>query len=71
MLEICTNKTRLLMEYQHTAERYSSAVSELARKLGTVPKDEYARLHREAELARLASMDARKLLEQHIEQHGC
>ena len=50
--ENCEEKTRLLIAYQATTEKYSTAVSELAKKMGTTPKLEYDNLHGLAEQAR-------------------
>ena len=69
--ENCEEKTRLLIAYQATREKYSTAVSELAKKMGTTPKLEYDNLHRLAEQARYESLDARDRLERHTAEHGC
>jgi len=67
----CEEKSRLLQEYQRTTELYSSAVAELARKIGIVPRQKYQRLHEAAEKARFASADARDRMERHVFQHRC
>ena len=67
----CEEKTRLLVAYQTATEKYSTAVSELVKKMGTTPRPEYGKLHRLAELARYESLDARDRLERHREEHGC
>lgn len=67
----CEEKTRLLVAYQTATEKYSTAVSELVKKMGITPKPDYDKLHRLAEQARYESLDARDRLERHTEEHGC
>jgi len=37
----CEEKTRLLVAYQTATEKYSTAVSELVKKMGITPKPDY------------------------------
>jgi len=60
-----------MSEYEITAKKYSDAVTELQRKMGTSPKPEYDRLSRAADEARVRSEQARLALEQHIAAHEC
>jgi hypothetical protein len=59
------------MEYDATTARFSEAVNELRRKIGTSPKEDYERLDRAANEARVKSEQARLALEQHIAAHRC
>ena len=67
----CEEKTRLLVAYQTATGKYSTAVSDLARKMGTTPQPEYEKLNRLAEEARYESLDARDRLDWHTAEHGC
>jgi hypothetical protein len=42
----CEEKTRLMTEYETATAKFSAAVAELRRKMGTVPKTEYKRFDR-------------------------
>jgi hypothetical protein len=42
----CEEKNRLAMEYDVATSKFSEAVRELHRRIGTSPKDEYDRLER-------------------------
>lgn len=68
---LCEEKLRLTRNYQEANARFSDAVSVLAEKTGTVPRDEYERLRQTAEQLRLDSEKARVNLERHIAQHDC
>jgi hypothetical protein len=59
------------MEYDAATSKFSEAVRELHRRIGTSPKDEYARLERASNEARVRSEQARLALEQHIAAHRC
>jgi hypothetical protein len=65
----CEEKTRLATEYDTTTAKFSEAVRELRRKAGTSPKDEYDRLERVCNEARMKSEQARLDLEQHVAAH--
>jgi len=67
----CEQKTRLGADYETATDKFASAVSVLQRKMGTSIKEEYARLDRPANEARLRSEQARLALAQHITAHGC
>ncbi len=67
----CEEKTRLLMEYQAATSAFSEAVKELRRKIRTSPKEDYKRLERISNEARVKSEQARLALEQHIAAHRC
>jgi hypothetical protein len=59
------------MEYEAATSSFSGAVKELRRKIGTSPKEEYKRLERISNEARVKSEQARLALEQHIVAHRC
>lgn len=67
----CEEKVRLAMEYETATSKFSEAVRELRLKLGTSPKDEYHRLERVSNEARVRSEQARLALEQHTAAHRC
>jgi hypothetical protein len=67
----CEEKTRLGIEYEAATSKFSDAVKELRRRMGTSPKDEYDRLERASNEARVRSEQARLALEQHVASHGC
>jgi hypothetical protein len=67
----CEEKARLLTEYKAATSAFSEAVKGLHRKIGTCPKEEYKRLERIANEARVKSEQARLALEQHISTHRC
>ena len=67
----CEEKTRLAMEYDAATSKFSEAVRELHQRIGTSPKDEYDRLERASNEARVRSEQARLALEQHIAAHRC
>jgi hypothetical protein len=59
------------MEYDSATSKFSAAVSELHLKIGTSAKDDYDRLERGSNEARVRSEQARLALEQHIAAHRC
>jgi hypothetical protein len=67
----CEEKARLTEEYDAATSRFSEAVTDLRRSMGTSPKEEYDRLTGVSMQARMNSEQARLSLEQHIASHGC
>jgi hypothetical protein len=67
----CDMKARLTIEYEATTTVFSEAVTELKRNIGISTKEEYDRLSRIANDARVKSERARLALEQHIAEHRC
>jgi hypothetical protein len=67
----CEEKTQLAMEYDAATSKFSEAVRELHRRIGTSPKDEYDPLERASNEARVRSEQARLALERHIATHRC
>jgi hypothetical protein len=67
----CEEKKRLATEYESTTAKFAEAVADLRKKMGTSAKEEYQRLDRAANEARVRSEQARLALEQHVSAHGC
>ena len=67
----CQEKDRLAKEYDAATSKFSEVVTDLRRKIGTSPKEEYERLERASNEARLKSEQTRLALEQHIAAHRC
>lgn len=67
----CEEKARLVAEYEISAKKFSEAVTELQRKIGTSTRIEYERLSSGADELLLKSEQARLALEQHVAAHNC
>jgi hypothetical protein len=67
----CEEKARLTIGYDTATSKFSATVSELHLRMGTSPRDEYHRLERASNEARLRSEQARLALEEHIASHRC
>jgi len=67
----CEEKNRLVAQYEAATTNFSEAVAELRKKMGTSTKEEYQRLERATNEARVKSEQARLALEQHAAKHGC
>ena len=67
----CEEKNRLATEYQSSTAKFSDAVTELWKKMGTSAKEQYERLDRSANEARLKSEQARLAREQHVADRRC
>lgn len=67
----CKEKARLVVDYEAKTARFSRAVTVLQSKMATSPKEEYYRLQRLVDKARVESEGARLALERHISEHGC
>ena len=68
---ICVEKTGLTKEYEAATTRFSQAVTDLHRNMGTSSKEEYERLTRVSNEARVKAEHTRLMLEQHIAEHRC
>ena len=68
---VCEDKRKLLEAYQYLTEKYSSVVTDLQRKMGTLSKPEYDALYRMTEALRLEVMRAQGDLQDHVQAHGC
>ena len=67
----CEEKQCLAREYEAATANFSMGVTELHGKMGISQKEEYERLDRAANEARLKSEQARLALEQHVAAHRC
>ena len=68
---ICEMKKELLTAYQETTRKYSEAVAELNKYIGTSTKSEYDALYRMTEALRVDAAEAKLDLENHVEEHLC
>jgi hypothetical protein len=64
-------KTRIATEYEAATLKFSEAVTQLYRNIGTSSKEEYDRLNQIADETRGKSEQARLALEKHITEHCC
>jgi len=62
---------RLATEYKASTMKFSQAAIELGRKMGTRAREEYQRLDRAANEARVKSDQALLELEQDVAAHRC
>lgn len=69
--EPCEAKRRLLDDYQAATEAFSRGLTVLNDRIGTSSRDEYDRLRRAVDDARLKSEEARLVLERHVADHAC
>ncbi len=67
----CEEKSRLVANYEEETTKFLEAVKEVRRKMGTSPKEEYERLDRVANEARVRSEQARLAVEEHVAAHRC
>jgi hypothetical protein len=67
----CDAKVQLTDQYDAATALFSEAVTELRLRIGTSTKEDYDRLGRSANDARVRSEQARLALEQHIAEHRC
>jgi hypothetical protein len=68
---LCEEKHRLLAAYEQVAQRYSAAVTELHRTLGTMAKAEYDGLYRETEMLHAEVTKAQGEFNSHVTAHRC
>ena len=68
---MCEEKKRLLVEYESATQAYFRAMNDLRDKIGTSPKEEYDRLFKATEEARIRSESARAALLEHVRKHNC
>ena len=67
----CEEKRTLVAMYQQAAQKYSNAVTELNRKIGTSSKVAYEALYRMTEALRIDALQAQEALEKHVAAHHC
>jgi len=68
---VCEEKQRLLQAYQQVTARYSAAVTELQRGMGTQSKREYDSLYRATETLHAEVTSAQGQLNSHVIEHRC
>jgi len=68
---VCEEKRRLLEAYQQVTEKYSAAVSQLNRSMGTVSKADYDALYRMTEMLHADVTRAQGELNSHVTAHHC
>ena len=68
---VCEEKRRLLEAYQQVTERYSAAVTQLNRRMGTVSKADYDALYRMTEMLHADVTRAQGELNSHVMAHHC
>jgi hypothetical protein len=67
----CEEKTRLIEDHSLKARAYARAARALQRNLGTALPAERAQLKALIDKTRFESKEARRLVRQHIAEHGC
>jgi hypothetical protein len=67
----CEEKARLAQDYDATTAKFSEAVRQLQRQIGTSTRVEYERVQRICDEARVKSEQARLALERHMAAHDC
>ena len=67
----CEEKRRLLETYQQVTARYSAAVTQLQRTMGTVSKVEYDSIYRTTETLYAEVTKAQGELNSHVQAHLC
>jgi hypothetical protein len=67
----CSEKARLMRDYDAATTKFSEAVSQLQQKLGTSTRAEYEGLQRISDEARARSEQARLTLDRHMAAHDC
>ena len=68
---VCEEKQLLLQAYQQVTARYSAAVTELQRGMGTLSKPEYDSLYRATETLHAEVTRAQGQLNSHVVEHRC
>ena len=68
---VCEEKRRLVETYQYVTERYSAAVTELRRDMGTLSKADYDALYRMTEALRDDVMQTQGNLQDQVRAHRC
>jgi hypothetical protein len=68
---VCEEKRRLLEAYQQVTARYSAAVTQLQRTMGTVSRAEYDSVYRMTETLHADVTKAQGELNSHVQEHRC
>jgi len=67
----CEEKARLIEDHSRKALAYARATRTLNGKRGTSTATEYAQLKAVAQKTMAESKEARRLVQEHVSQHGC
>jgi hypothetical protein len=67
----CEQRARLDREHSQAQARYQAAREALDGRIGTSSREEFLSLTHAIDQARLALDRARRLLDRHIQEHGC
>ena len=67
----CSERARLLYEYQIAAADYSRAVLVLSGRSAVMSRDDYTRIRDFREQARARAEAARAAMDRHVAEHGC
>jgi cell division septal protein FtsQ len=70
-VDALSRKAALLKAYSAATAAFSSRLDLLNGRIGTSSRDEYERLRRQVDEARVASEHGRLALERHVAEHGC
>jgi hypothetical protein len=68
---ICEDKRKLLEAYEYITQKYSAAVAELNKTMGTLSRADYNALYRKTEALRHDAGEAQSNLHMHVTAHGC
>ena len=68
---MCSEKIRLLAEYEEAAEVYRRHVNSLRLRGAVADEKEYRASLNYTDLARVNTDRSRSALEQHVAEHGC
>lgn len=68
---VCEEKRKLLDSYQEVTKKYSNAVTELHRRMGTSSKTAYDSLYRKTARLHAEVTEKQGELNSHVQQHQC
>ena len=68
---VCKEKATLLEAYQHVTKKYSDALTELHREMGTLSKTKYDSLYRRTEMLHSQVAQAQSEFNSHVEAYNC
>jgi hypothetical protein len=67
----CDEKARLAQDFEAATRKFAEDVRQLQQNIGTLTREEYERLQRISDEARMKSEQARLALEHHVAAHDC
>jgi hypothetical protein len=68
---VCKEKAQLLDSYHQLARKYSDAVTELHREMGTLSKPQYDSLYKLTETLHAQVTRAQSEFNSHVQAHRC